>query len=1487
MKKFLSMFLTIALVLSSFSCLSVMVSAEGETGGIVYTEVRTVDDLYNVRNDLAGNYILMNDIDLTEATSIDGKYDFMDNGWNPIGSANVYQHNNFSGIFDGNGYEISGLRIDVKSVPTDSGNISLGLFSDITGTVKNLTVRGSIKASVSNAKHVGAISGYSSGGTIENCHSYCDILISNGSDYIGGIVGIAKGNVNISGCSNNSSISGRDNAGGIVGYAFDEPASFSITNCYNTGTLSGYRCGGIIGFCNFDDYISSTGSVSDCYNIGVISGTYTAGIVGCYDAYTSTYSNNLKIKHCYNRGALSGTLGKCSIASYNDYAPLVSYCYYLEGLGTIQSGVTALNDQMMLDVKAYIGFDFEDVWVIDEDCVYPYPQLKNNNQTNDVRAEKIELKTLPKTEYYINDNISADGGVLVVTLVDGTVLEVPLSEAELSETILTKAGNQTITVTYRLAKTTFDVTVAERPFGGEDYKEIWTVDDLYNIKNDLTGNYLLMNDIDLTEATSIDGKYDFMDNGWEPIGGNNTYSRYSFKGVFDGNGYEISGLRIDLTKSPSGVSEYTLGLFASVSGVVKNLTVSGSIKASTTGKKLVGAVTGHVYGGTIENCHSKCEIIVSKSECNVGGIAGYIGSSANVMNCSNSGTIINDGNGYSSSGGLVGTSFERNTISCCFNTGAITSTTGYCGGILGESYFTDSSGTFTINDCYNIGTVLGNVPCGVIGYFFDQFGKGTNKIVNCYNVGDLQGETPYSMVRNYETRKTTIEKSYYLEGLGSSQTGATALNEAMMQNINAFNGFDFENTWYIDSECEYPYPQLKNNVQTTTPRVDTLTFKALPKTTYHKGETLDVSAGVITVKLIDGTTYNINVADADVSDVDLSTIGSKKVTVTYKGVSITYDITVKSDVVSIAIDTLPTQTKYFAGQDINKTGLLVLATYYNGTTGYIDDYTLSYDKTVGNQTVTVEYESNTATFDVTYISRTLTSIEVTQMPDKTTYVVGDEFDSTGMVVTAFYDDGTSEIVVDYDVSKLPTKPGVQKLIVSYGGKRVIMSVTVIEKEIDSIAVTEPTKLEYLEGEPFDPTGMEIVATYNNGKTEIVTDYEVQGFGDFVGIGVVTIICGGHSYDLVLTIHVPEDDWVLVSAPTCTEDGFRYINCTVCGNVAREEVLEALDHDYSTEWTIDVPVTCYADGSKSHHCSRCESVADVTAIKSTGHNMVNELCQTCFYTTAWDFTVYDDHAVAAIYSGISENVIVPEMYNGLPVTEIGEGAFAGNETIKSIEFSKNITTIGDYAFYYCPSLESVAIPDNVTSIGAGCFEECYALEEIIIPSNVTTIGDGAIMSSTKVYCYENSEALFYAILNELDYTIIGLHSFVDEIDIDYENKYICLDEELCQDFTEALITEDGFEIDIMSNSPTAYTEYFGTGSTVLVLKNDEIVYEYTVVINGDTNGDSVVDALDAAQVALVSNGQKTIDGAYKMAADNNHDDEISIEDYQAIVNKVVA
>ena len=52
-----------------------------------YTPIRTIEDLYGINNDLSGNYILMNDIDMTEDTAPGGDWDINGTGWEPIGSS--------------------------------------------------------------------------------------------------------------------------------------------------------------------------------------------------------------------------------------------------------------------------------------------------------------------------------------------------------------------------------------------------------------------------------------------------------------------------------------------------------------------------------------------------------------------------------------------------------------------------------------------------------------------------------------------------------------------------------------------------------------------------------------------------------------------------------------------------------------------------------------------------------------------------------------------------------------------------------------------------------------------------------------------------------------------------------------------------------------------------------------------------------------------------------------------------------------------------------------------------------------------------------------------------------------------------------------------------------------------------------------------------------------------------------------------------------
>ena len=128
----------------------------------------------------------------------------------------------FAGVFDGNNCSVRNLNM------TESG-MGAGLFSVVSGTVKNLSVYGSVKG---DNKMTGGIVGWLYGGTLENCSNYTNVT-STGAAETGGIAGTAqKGNVIK--CINYGSVVGVDSVGGIAGMA-----SGSLTSCRNYGAISG------------------------------------------------------------------------------------------------------------------------------------------------------------------------------------------------------------------------------------------------------------------------------------------------------------------------------------------------------------------------------------------------------------------------------------------------------------------------------------------------------------------------------------------------------------------------------------------------------------------------------------------------------------------------------------------------------------------------------------------------------------------------------------------------------------------------------------------------------------------------------------------------------------------------------------------------------------------------------------------------------------------------------------------------------------------------------------------------------------------------------------------------------------------------------------------------------------------------------------------------------------------------------------------------
>ncbi len=142
-----------------------------------------------------------------------------------------------------------------------------------------------------------------------------------------------------------------------------------------------------------------------------------------------------------------------------------------------------------------------------------------------------------------------------------------------------------------------------------------------------------------------------------------------------------------------------------------------------------------------------------------------------------------------------------------------------------------------------------------------------------------------------------------------------------------------------------------------------------------------------------------------------------------------------------------------------------------------------------NTTNSVYIESISVTYESESADKTLDSISLDTSDAPTTFNVGDTFSYEGLSVTAYYDDGTDDIVTPTSVSTPDLSSAGQKTVtVSYteGGvtKTATYTITVNAVSLVSVEVSEP-KTAYYVGDTFEkPT---VIATYSNGSTSDVTN----------------------------------------------------------------------------------------------------------------------------------------------------------------------------------------------------------------------------------------------------------------------------------------------------------------------------------------------------------------------------------------------------------------
>ena len=299
--------------------------------------------------------------------------------------------------------------------------------------------------------------------------------------------------------------------------------------------------------------------------------------------------------------------------------------------------------------------------------------------------------------------------------------------------------------------------------------------------------------------------------------------------------------------------------------------------------------------------------------------------------------------------------------------------------------------------------------------------------------------------------------------------------------------------------------------------------------TYNNGTTRD----------FDATELNINY-----SGFDTTTAKTITMTGTYEGVSGTFDVVINPvELVSVAVKTMPNKTKYYVGDTFDQTGLTLTATYNNGKTETIANgitCTGFSSDAVGSKTVTASYGGKSTTFNVDIEAVKLVSIAVKTNPTKMSYYQGEALDSTGLTLTATYNNGKTETVTTgFTCSALDSSSAGQKTItVTYQGLTTTFSVTVIAVNLVSVSVkTMPNKTSYFTGESFDQTGLTLTATYNNGNTETISSgIECTGFSSATaGQKTVTASYGGKSTTFTVEVKAIVPTGITVkTAPNKTE-----------------------------------------------------------------------------------------------------------------------------------------------------------------------------------------------------------------------------------------------------------------------------------------------------------------------------------------------------------------
>lgn len=841
-------------------------------------------------------------------------------------------------------------------------------------TIQNVKAQGNVE---SQGNSVGGICGYLYGGSVDNssfsgyvkgnqnvggvcgqgeankCYVEADIY---GTYYVGGVCGkIAKttgvpfGNV-VDNFYLGNICATSDEVGGIVGY-IEGPSSgtLSLSRCVAVANIIGQsNVGGIVG--------TLMRECSNCFFSGMVSASNqnAGGINGRTISNGSNLDYRQKVKNCLVLGPkIMGRDKASGIGSDSDPINCVvcvdevesskqtayricdtggTNCLALSTMRIIQDNIVCNTPdngtstfRTLLKLKATyvaLGWDFENVWTIQETESYPYlntqtapPYLESQLTCG---ATTISGKTVDDGTVFVKYN---NGDTFNSVSSNNHQWSYTTSPLVAGSPVRIYAKSESLLPSYVLYETT---KYNGKGTEAEPYM-ISTAEELANIYSD--GYYKIAKDIDLSSWITANSPTA----GWIAAG-----NMCSIK--VDGDGHKISGLWTNSTSSlftglfgnllegselmniNVSVNEakcvlgwtYCGALVAHINGSVNNchvtngnvsgtkyvggvigLSKTGTIsKSSYTGTvssvttdALVGGVVGQLASGKIEQCQSQVTINATATGSRVGGLVGR--NDGIVSECVSKGSV-NASATTSYTGGLVG--LNNSTIQNCFSI-ATTDGTQYTGGLVGYSFG-------TIDKTYAIGNLKGiNYGGGVVGELDGTSASITNSVAMNNRMdltagsswagrimGGYKNNAPEPESNNYALATMQVSLNNVPKIIYDDPVEGIAKTEAELKTASFYSslGWDMTNTWDISEGTSYPYLRMTDNVVTVS-----VTSISLNKTVAN----LNVGGSVTLIASVSPTNATNKNLEWSSSSTNVATVADGVVTAVAAG---TATITVKS-----------------------------------------------------------------------------------------------------------------------------------------------------------------------------------------------------------------------------------------------------------------------------------------------------------------------------------------------------------------------------------------------------------------------------------------------------------------------------------------------------------------------------------------------------------------------------------------------------------------